>query len=73
MVRVILIDVPDMTMPMMTPGIINCSRLAPRFSVIGMYCTCGDHPHQPAGKTTTIVASQKLGTAIKRIATLRPT
>lgn len=64
MVRVILMIIPDISMPKTIDGIMNCPRFPSGSSVKLINFIGGDHPHQSEGKTTTSVASQKLGIAI---------
>jgi hypothetical protein len=58
-------------MPRITDGIKNCSKLTDGLAEKAVYSIGGLHPHQSAGKTITIVPSQKVGTAMQKIAKLR--
>jgi hypothetical protein len=70
-VRSILTVNPAIPNPMMAAGMINCWMFNPKFSVMGIYLSGGDHPHHKGGKTKTMVASQKVGIATAMMEKLR--
>ena len=65
--------VPAMAMPRINDGIAYTFRLAIGFSLNGTRSTLGDQPQMREGYRNMSVATQKLGAAMKIIATLRPT
>ena len=66
-VRVSRIVIADNAAPSTMPGSSICCRFSDGDCMNGVNSIGGDQPHQIDGNTTTIVPSQKLGTASSRI------